>query len=266
MINRIRNLSSIIIHCENLIALQQFYTDVMGFPVYQQSVNQVELKVGSTLLTLKSQDDDNPKTMSVQLSFQVAPDDVYDMEAYLIDQQVAILNPATDSEDGRRSLKFADIEGNQLEIYAEIPVPKNDSLLSKLTFEQVVEISEHCELQTFQAGDAIVNQGDLADKFYVITKGHVKVVNLTDDGQEILIGYLHTGDYFGEVGLLQSHPRTATIRAADSEEVHVIAIDRDGFSELIQESEAANADISQAMYDRLMEMAETIIRSTNVGL
>ncbi len=98
----------------------------------------------------------------------------------------------------------------------------------------------------------------------MITKGHVKVVNTMDDGKELLIGYLHAGDYFGEVGLLQSHPRTATIRASDTDGVHVIAIDRVGFSELLEDSEVANADISQAMYDRLMGLAETIIQNSDI--
>ncbi len=263
MINRIRELSSIILYCDNVLALQRFYTDIMEFPIYNQSIDHVELRMGSTLLALHPYENNDSKASPIYLAFRVAPDDVYDIESYLIDKGVTILMPVTDNDSGRRSLLFTDLEGNHLEIYADIAIPKNDSLLSKLTFEQVLEISEHCELQTYSAGQSIVNQGDLADKFYVITQGHVKVVNVTDD-KEILIGYLHTGDYFGEVGLLQSHPRTATIRASDTEEVHVIAINREGFGELIQESEVASADISQAMYDRLMEMAETIIRTTNI--
>lgn len=268
MIDRIRELSYVILLCENVGAMRAFYTDVMGFTIYRQEVDWVELRVGSTLLTLRSRgrdyDGKGADGASVQLAFRVAPDEVKDIEAYLVDKGADIVEPVTDKPFGHRTLFFRDPEGNILEIYADIPLSKHDTLLSKLTFEQVLEISEHCELLKFNAGEAIVNQGDLADRFYVITQGHVKVVNITDEGKEILIGYLHTGDYFGEVGLLQSHPRTATIRAGDNNTVHVIAIDRDGFSELLQESETANADISQAMYDRLMEMAETIIRNTNL--
>lgn len=266
MIDRIRDLTYVILLCDDVNAMQKFYTDIMKFPVYKQNYDWIELRVGSTLLTLRPRgrdyDGDGTNGASVQLAFRVAPDEVRDIEAYLVDKSVNIIEPVTDKLFGHRTLFFADPEGNILEIYADIAIPKKDSLLSKLTFEQVLEISEHCELLKFKAGEAIVNQGDLADKFYVITQGHVKVVNITDEGSEILIGYLHTGDYFGEVGLLQSHPRTATIRASDHEEVHVIAISREGFSELLQESESASADISQAMYDRLMEMAETIIRNT----
>ncbi|GEM_PF-323440 len=267
MIDRIRDLTYVILLCDNVSEMKAFYTDIMKFEIYRQEVGWIELRVGSTLLTLRSRgrdyDGEGAKGASVQLAFRVAPDEVRDIESYLVDNGVEIIEPVTDKPFGHRTLFFADPEGNILEIYAEIELEKHDSLLSKLTFEQVLEISENCELQTYEAGEAIVNQGDLAEKFYVITQGHVKVVNITDEGQEILIGYLHTGDYFGEVGLLQSHPRTATIRAADNDDVHVIAIDRDGFSELLQESESANADISQAMYDRLMEMAETIIRSSD---
>jgi len=267
MIDRIRDLTYVILLCDDVSAMKHFYTSIMGFSIYSEQLDWVELRVGSTLLTIRARgrdyDGDSPTGASVQLAFRVAPDEVKDIEAYLVDNGVDIIEPVTDKSFGHRTLFFKDPEDNILEIYAEIPLPQNDTLLSKLTFEQVLEISEHCELMTFDAGEAIVNQGDLAERFYVITQGHVKVVNISDEGKEILIGYLHTGDYFGEVGLLQSHPRTATIRAADNDKVHVIAIDREGFSELIEESETASADISQAMYDRLMEMAETIIRSND---
>lgn len=264
MINRIRDLSYVVLLCDELTTMAQFYTEIMQFEVYAKHSQRIELRVGSTILALVPQEGnahgEGGRGASVQLAFRVAPDDVRDIEAYLVDHDVEIVVPTTDTDYGQRKLQFRDPEGNELQIYADISLPKNDTLLSKLTFEQVLEISEHCELLTYEVGENIVNQGDLAERFFVITKGHVKVVNTTDDGRELLIGYLHTGDYFGEVGLLQSHPRTATIRADDT--VHVIAIDRQGFSELLEESDVANADISQAMYERLMGMAETIIQNT----
>ena len=264
MIRRIRELSYVILLCDDLIEMEQFYTTVMQFDIYARRTHWTELRVGSTLLALQQRNNvshgGGASGASVQLAFRVAPDEVQDIEAYLVDNEVDFVHPTTNTDYGQRALSFRDPEGNILQIYADIALPKNDTLLSKLTFEQVLEISEHCELQTFSAGDNIVNQGDLAEKFYVITKGHVKVVNMMEDGRELLVGYLHQGDYFGEVGLLQSHPRTATIRADDT--VNVIAIDRQGFSELIEDSATANADISKAMYERLMAMAETIIRNT----
>lgn len=266
MINRIRDLTYVILLCEDVTLMKQFYTQVMQFDIYRDDLNWVELRVGSTLLTLRPRgrdyDGGGSAGASVQLAFRVAPDEVRDIEAYLVDNGVSIIETTMDKEFGHRTLFFRDPENNILEVYADIPRMKNDTLLSKLTLEQVLEISEHCELQEFSAGQDIVKQGDLADRFYVITDGHVKVVNTLDDGKEILIGYLHSGDYFGEVGLLQSHPRTATIRAAENSDVRVIAIDREGFSELLEDSEVASADISQAMYDRLMSLAETIIRNT----
>jgi len=264
MIDRIRDLSYVIILCDDIFAMRRFYSEIMQFPIYRDDPGWIELRVGSTLLTLRPRgrdyDGSGAGGASIQLAFRVAPDDVEDIEAYLVNAGVEMLESTRDKDYGHRTLFFRDPEQNILEVYAEIPLPKNDTLLSKLTLEQVLEISEHCELQIYQPGQDIVKQGDLADRFYVITKGHVKVVNQTENGKELLIGYLHNGDYFGEVGLLQSHSRTATIRASDQAEVHVIAIDHDGFRELLQDSAEASEDISQAMYDRLMQMAEKIIR------
>lgn len=262
MIDRIYSLDGVIIKCRDLTLQRAFYEEVMGFQVNDKTLDRIDMRVGASWLILLRNQGNAPSTS--HLMFRVNPDAVSDIEAYWVNKGVEIAQPVSDDGRGHLSVIAKDPEGNLIEVYAEIALPTHNSLLSKLTFEQVLEISEHCELQTYKPGEAIVNQGDLAEKFYVITKGHVKVVNITDDNKEILIGYLHTGDYFGEVGLLQSHPRTATIRAAEGDShVHVIAINRDGFSELLKESPVASDDISQAMYDRLMEMAETIIRSSS---
>ena len=55
----------------------------------------------------------------------------------------------------------------------------------------------------FQPGEEICHQGDVADAFYLIRLGFVKV-SQSFAGGEMVLTYLSRGGYFGEIGLLPS--------------------------------------------------------------
>jgi MFS family permease len=67
----------------------------------------------------------------------------------------------------------------------------------------------------FAAGEAIVREGDEADAFYVVTAGRVEVTSGADGATAQRLGHLGPGDYFGEIGLLERIPRTATVVAVE---------------------------------------------------
>jgi glucose-6-phosphate 1-dehydrogenase len=60
-----------------------------------------------------------------------------------------------------------------------------------------------------EAGETLINAGDVAREMFLISRGEVQV--LDKDGKTVR--ELKEGDFFGEVGLLMSVPRTATVRA-----------------------------------------------------
>ena len=57
-------------------------------------------------------------------------------------------------------------------------------------------------------GITIVRKGDAADEMYLICRGEVEVI----DAAGKVISTLKDGDFFGEIGLIMSIPRTATVR------------------------------------------------------
>ena len=64
------------------------------------------------------------------------------------------------------------------------------------------------------AGTAVVTEGDQADAFYVVRSGTLAVLSAGERGGEpARVNTLGPGDYFGEIGLLERIPRTATVRA-----------------------------------------------------
>jgi ATP-binding cassette subfamily B protein len=98
-------------------------------------------------------------------------------------------------------------------------------------------------------GQAIVRQGDTADRFYIVTTGEVNVTRQTDAGAVVELATLGRGEVFGEIGLLANLPRTATVTAATPTEV--LAIDRAAFCDVVAQSTETAHDLRKTMRERL---------------
>lgn len=79
----------------------------------------------------------------------------------------------------------------------------------------------------YSSGTTIIKKGDEGSTFYIILKGSVKVTS----GLEVIKENLGTGEYFGEVALLRSEPRMATITATS--DTVCMELGRDKFNEIL---------------------------------
>jgi NADH dehydrogenase len=89
-----------------------------------------------------------------------------------------------------------------------------------------IQHSENIAQEHFEPGEAIFEQGDVGDRLYVIRKGQVEVIR---DGARVAL--LEQGESFGEMALLNSSPRAATVRA--TQPTDVLAIGKNDFSKLL---------------------------------
>jgi CRP-like cAMP-binding protein len=77
-----------------------------------------------------------------------------------------------------------------------------------------------------------VRQGDPADRFYFISSGSFAVSQVPPGGTEpVPLRELGADDVFGEIGLLQHSPRTATVTAQT--DGRLLALEGDRFLELV---------------------------------
>jgi len=68
---------------------------------------------------------------------------------------------------------------------------------------------------TFHKNETVFSQGEAADKVFYIQKGRVKVVVLSEQGKEAVVGIFEPGQFFGE-GCLNGHPlRISTTTALE---------------------------------------------------
>ena len=71
-----------------------------------------------------------------------------------------------------------------------------------------------CHRRRYPSKSTIIYAGDKADVLYYIVKGTVSVlVKEQKDNKEMVIIYLHAGDFFGEMGLFEDGVRSAWIKA-----------------------------------------------------
>jgi len=76
---------------------------------------------------------------------------------------------------------------------------------------------------TFHKNETVFSQGDAADTVFYIQKGRVKVVVLSEQGKEAVVGIFEPGQFFGE-GCLNGHPlRISTTTALEDCVITAIA-------------------------------------------
>lgn len=100
----------------------------------------------------------------------------------------------------------------------QIALHLNKELIEKVPFfkdaspDLIRYVSIHLKPAFFLPGDYVVCEGDIGEEMYFIGKGTVEVVS--KDGQQVY-ATLQSGHYFGEIALLHSTPRTASVRTVD---------------------------------------------------
>ena len=125
MQTHLHSLDYVILLCEDIPAMKDFYHGVLGLDIERDWEDWIELHAGAVLLTLRRRGRPYDGlslrgAASVQLAFRVEPGEVDEWHARLLQKQVEILEPPRDQEYGHRTLFFKDPEGNILEIYADI--------------------------------------------------------------------------------------------------------------------------------------------------
>ncbi len=97
---------------------------------------------------------------------------------------------------------------------------RNYSFFSELEEREVHELLASCQGITCEKGRVLFNEGDIADRFFLILSGEIII---SKSGREI--ARMVSGHIFGEMALLEHIPRTATATAAEDTELFEVPAD-----------------------------------------
>ena len=138
-------------------------------------------------------------------------------------------------------------EGN----HADVDVERLRALpiLEKLGEPLLEEIAELFVTEQHPKDRVVVYEGDPGDRFYIIVRGSVTVLKATPDGEQKPVAVLQDGDYFGEIALLRSVPRTATIRTLTP--CVFLSLQREQFSYLISRADHLRQSMEEILRERL---------------
>ncbi|MBT3276250.1 MAG: cyclic nucleotide-binding domain-containing protein [Spirochaetales bacterium] len=131
------------------------------------------------------------------------------------------------------------------------------SLFANLNDRNLNRLSRVCTLRTYRAGDFIVRQDDEGVGLFVIIRGKVKIVKKTDDGREIEIATHGSGEFIGELAVLDGAKRTASVIAAEESECLVLA--SWDFTSVLKANPKIALDILPVIVRRFRETNEQLL-------
>jgi CRP-like cAMP-binding protein len=95
-------------------------------------------------------------------------------------------------------------------------------LFSKLSNSSLSLLAREARCKTVDKGDILFFQSDPSESAYIVRTGHISIVLNSSDGREMVINEMHSGDLFGELGILTRHPRSTSAIARTKSELLII--------------------------------------------
>jgi CRP/FNR family cyclic AMP-dependent transcriptional regulator len=124
-------------------------------------------------------------------------------------------------------------------------------LFSGCQEEQLRILASMVTRRSVPRGTLVLNAGDQTDSLYIVLSGRLKVLMSDSDGKEVILSILGPGEFFGEMGLIDDSPRSASVLAIEPCELLSIS-KRDFKTCLAQNFEMAMA-VMKGLVRRLRE-------------
>ncbi|HRZ87669.1 MAG TPA: cyclic nucleotide-binding domain-containing protein [bacterium] len=119
--------------------------------------------------------------------------------------------------------------------------------LKMFELAHVAEIAEEVDLPK---GELLFRENEMGDCLYIVVSGSVDVIKQVE-GREKIIAVLGEKESVGEMSILDSEPRSATVRAGA--DVKLLKISSDDFTELLGENPGISFGIFRVFTKRLRQ-------------
>jgi CRP-like cAMP-binding protein len=133
-------------------------------------------------------------------------------------------------------------------------------LFDQISIQDLDEIASTAKQRNYEKNSYLFHQGDPARRFCVLVKGKVKLTQLTEDGQQIILRYVSPGEAFAVIAVLIKIPYPVTATAVNR--VSVLTWEDDVMLNLMQKhpqlainSLSILAKRIQEFQDRFRELA-----------
>jgi len=105
-------------------------------------------------------------------------------------------------------------------------------IFADLEQSSLEDLAGEFSTEIFEPGVTVIQEGAKGDKFYIIVRGSLQVLKKGSDGIDKPIVVLVDGDHFGEIALLKSIPRTASLKTLSH--TTCLSLSHERFSRLVE--------------------------------
>jgi CRP/FNR family cyclic AMP-dependent transcriptional regulator len=147
---------------------------------------------------------------------------------------------------------------------SDMPQPANVSttllhnvpLFSGLNEAQLRVLVSMIVRKSFGRNTTIIAAGDPTDSLYIVIDGRVKVLMSDEQGREVILSILGRGEFFGEMGLLDDSPRSASV--VTLEPCELLSISKTDFKRSLAENFDLSLIVMRGLVKRLREADQKI--------
>ncbi len=133
---------------------------------------------------------------------------------------------------------------SRIPLFARLDAAGNEALLALMTRQSV------------EAGEPVFWFGDRGDTLYIVEDGRAEVTAPDARGGHVRLDTLGPGGVFGELGLIDGGPRSATVRALT--DCSLLALPREPFHAFLRQHPDVAIDMLQVLGARLRASTATI--------
>jgi CRP/FNR family cyclic AMP-dependent transcriptional regulator len=136
------------------------------------------------------------------------------------------------------------------DILKEIP------LFSGLNDAEFETLGALVKTRNFKKNTVIVTQGEESHSFYIVKSGRLRVFRDDEDGKEVILNDLKKASWFGELAILASTTRSASVITLEATQLGVIA--KHELVKLLNENSKLTLAIATFLAKRVIELTEDV--------
>jgi len=140
----------------------------------------------------------------------------------------------------------------------------NVSIFSSLDERALDALVRATSTRRLDAGEVLFRKGDQGRQLYGVLSGRLKVSAAGGDGKEIVFNVCDPGEVIGEIALLDSNPRSATIVALEPSEL--LVLDRRDFLPFLERHPRVAIELAELLAARLRRLSEVAEDSVLLAL
>jgi CRP/FNR family cyclic AMP-dependent transcriptional regulator len=130
-------------------------------------------------------------------------------------------------------------------------VLKTVPLFASLAEEQLRMLTTMLTRKSTPRSTTIMAGGDPTDSLYIVLSGRLKVMMSDSEGKEVILAILGPGEFFGEIGLIDDEPRSATV--VTIEPCELLSIAKRDFKKCMAENFQMTEAVMRGLVKRLRE-------------